>query len=126
MQDITAQRREMMARQAEEAAAKAELGEEYVPEELPELPPVQALAAADQAASAEEMARRAEQIRADREAARVAAEKAELRAEEAAAKAREESEFGDDEEGSRSIVPLIILILILVGVGVYYFLKIRG
>ncbi|MDU4576546.1 MAG: hypothetical protein E6Y68_04220, partial [Negativicoccus succinicivorans] len=68
MQDITAQRREIMARQAEEAAAKAELGEEYVPEELPELPPVQALAAADQAASAEEMARRAEQIRADREA----------------------------------------------------------
>ena len=130
MQDITAQRREIMARQAEEAAAKAELGEEYVPEELPELPPVQALAAADQAASAEEMARRAEQIRADREAARAAAEEAELRAEEeaaaAAAKAREESEFGDDEEGSRSIVPLIILVLILVGVGVYYFLEIRG
>lgn len=130
MQDITAQRREMMERQAEEAAAKAELGEEYVPEELPELPPVQALAAADQAASAEEMARRAEQIRADREAARVAQEEAELRAEEeakaAVAKAREESEFGDDEEGSRSIVPLIILVLILVGVGVYYFLEIRG
>ena len=130
MQDITAQRREMMARQAAEAAAKAELGEEYVPEELPELPPVQALAAADQAASAEEMARRAEQIRADREAARVAQEEAELRADEeakaAAAKAREESEFGDDEEGSRSIVPLIILVLILVGVGVYYFLEIRG
>lgn len=130
MQDITAQRREIMARQAAEAAAKAELGEEYVPEELPELPPVQALAAADQAASAEEMARRAEQIRADREAARAAQEEAELRAEEeakaAAAKAREESEFGDDEEGSRSIVPLIILVLILVGVGVYYFLEIRG
>lgn len=131
VKDISLARMEALRRQKEEAAAMAELGEEYIPDELPELPAVPMSGRAP-ALSEEEVQARIEAMAARKAAAERAAEEAALRAEESAAakqtkgaavSAEEEDEDWDEAEGNRSIVPLIILVLILVGVGVYYFMK---
>lgn len=128
VKDISLARMEALQRQKEKAAAMAELGEEYTPEELPELPAVP-LPGRSQALSEAEVQARIEAMAERKAAAERAAEEAALREMEAeqekriqAAAAEAEADW-DDTEGNRSIVPLIILVLILVGVGVYYFMK---
>lgn len=110
---ISLERMEAIQKQKAAAAARRELGEDFEEEEidLPQMPgvPVTSTIDIDNIPIPEEKPEEPE----------VEPEEEEI----APAEESEYSEFGDEEEGKKSIFPLIILALILIGVGVYYFTK---
>lgn len=111
---ISLERMEALKKQREEAAARKELGEDYMDEEsaveLPELPSVPIIKSNEEAMPETPPLSVPESI--EEESEPVAEEEK-----------TDEDEYYEEEEGGKSIFPLIVLILILVGVGVYYFTK---